>query len=235
VRNNPINFNDPTGHLPAGECGFWGEECGWGEDYPSDYFEPQDDDDNEIMDDSDDAQLFDFPLAIDLRHNYSIIIMPIEYPPSPNNLTAEQLELAQFQTEWGITLDMAELIAILVQLDSVVFDYGLSGADVIVTFFSCVNMGECYYGQPHPDLPEMLVVNQDVLLTTSDLVIPLAAGLIAAVPTGGVGFIPGSQIVDAYTTTASMIYDTTRWTGDTPNYISFGVDSSLNLNLIIYP
>ncbi len=35
VGNSPINFSDPTGHMPLGECGLHGEECGGGNGGPT--------------------------------------------------------------------------------------------------------------------------------------------------------------------------------------------------------
>ena len=118
-------------------------------------------------------------------------------------------------------MDLFEGIAIAYPGDLVFGEYILSAGDVLLTGGSCYQYGQCYYGQPDPSLPDMLVVNQDVIITGADLISPVAGGLVAGAPTGGAGYYPGSVLTDTVTTGASF-YDLGRLTGKIPNAVSAG-------------
>ena len=97
---------------------------------------------------------------------------------------------------------------------------GLGIADVGFTYSACVLVGDCYIGQPHPDLPEMLVIGQDVIVTSSDVVLPLL-GL-------GGGGPAGQALTDAITTMFSGAYDANRIWNDAPTHMAIGVTGDIN-------
>jgi hypothetical protein len=90
---------------------------------------------------------------------------------------------------------------------------------------------QTYYGQPHPDAPEMLVVGQDVGPAAIDSLIPLALRLT------GIGVGP-AVVVDAVTSTAQGSYDLLRVADAFQTYggVGFYLDDSGDLRIacIIY-
>lgn len=81
----------------------------------------------------------------------------------------------------------------------------------------------------------MLVINQDMIITGTDLVAPVVGGVVAGAPSGGVGYYPGSAVTDAVTTGGSFFYDLGRITGKIPNYVSLGFTIKGDWYVLIYP
>jgi RHS repeat-associated protein len=114
-------------------------------------------------------------------------------------------------------LELAETLASVVPPWAIT----LAVVDVGVTAVGCINEGECYYGSPGAGLPKMLVADQDMAVTLTDLVV------------GTAGYPFSGPTVDAITSAGSVIYDYQSAIGAIPNHVSFGVAPS-TLYVLIY-
>ena len=104
--------------------------------------------------------------------------------------------------------------------------------DLVVTYLSGLSSGTNYlFERPHPDLPPMVTINQDVLVTGGDLVVatgakyvlgPGSGGAAGNVPGAGAGYVAGLG-TDVVTTGASIYYDYNRTFGDWPMHVSMGL------------
>jgi hypothetical protein len=129
----------------------------------------------------------------------------------------------------GFVFDIGELI----QIFTPGWDEETTAAwDVGVTYLSGVFYGTNYlFERPHPDLPPMVTLNQDVLVTAADLGIaagakyvigPGVGGAVGNAPGAGAGYIAGLG-VDVVTTGFSAYYDYNRTLGDWPMHTSVGL------------
>ncbi len=163
--NNPINFIDPDGHNPV--CNRSGSVC-------SDDLGPE------------------IPVIPELDAHYSIQTPHnLLYPNSPSlslnliimpegmpaNVNADNIhlpygwdpqEVSRYLGMLGAGLDLTEMI-LTFTAPQVAFGVGI--ADAFVAGGACYTAGECYYNQPHPDLPRMLVINQDLALNALDAIL----------------------------------------------------------------
>jgi RHS repeat-associated protein len=97
--------------------------------------------------------------------------------------------------------------------------------DLILTTDASAYQGEFYYGQPHPDLPPMIVVSQDVFVTFMDLGIGSlgdVAGYLLGAPTGGVS-VGGSEALDDVTSGSCLVYDLGRLTQEVATEGALGI------------
>jgi hypothetical protein len=176
------------------------------------------------------------PIQITLDDGTVLVIMPVN--SSPGSPESDGRSTASTILSYvGIWLDLAELMAILIPIEGFTGDVGLSVGDLLVTVGSCYYGGQCYLsGQPHPSLPEMAVVNQDVLVTAADLGIPIGIGLTVGGLTGNPATGAASElVVDVGTTLFSFaLYDPNRLSGDWRNHISVGIGEGKEW-ILFYP
>ena len=95
--------------------------------------------------------------------------------------------------------------------------------DVAVTYAATLLSGQSYFlEQPNPDVPIMISVNQDVLVTAGDAGVALGAKVVGGIVAGPAGYAAGLG-TDVVTTGASLVYDYNRVFGSLPNYVTVGV------------
>jgi len=112
----------------------------------------------------------------------------------------------------GIAADALE-VPIPPGLDEVI-----AMGDVGLSVIGSISQGETYYGKPHPDLPPMLVLGQDVNVAAGDLIVGSVADAVGGVlgqPTVG-GSVVASEVVDWVTSFYSAGYDFGRLFQDIP-------------------
>jgi hypothetical protein len=139
-------------------------------------------------------------------------------PPGSEVATGPQLseDLQDNTAAVGVLADIGELILIALPYDGTVAgEFLVALFDVGATFANCISVGECYVGQPHPDLPSMLVVNQSVLVNTVDLM------------------ASWTVILDAVSATGSLAHDIGILKGAIQNYVSVGITTELGLSSVI--
>jgi hypothetical protein len=173
-------------------------------------------------------------LAQDGISGLYLTIFPEDSTPSVDR-TPEQLESAEDWAAWGVAMDFFEGIALAYPGDLFIGEYFMSLGDLTITGRTCYLYGECYVGSPDPSLPPMLVLNQDMMVTGADFVVPIMGGAVIGIPTGGSGFYPGSVASDVVTTGASFFYDLGRITGEIPNGISMGFTLKGDWYILVYP
>jgi hypothetical protein len=120
----------------------------------------------------------------------------------------------------GIILNILEALfaALMIPLasDEVAF------WDWIYSVFASLLKGETFYGKISDDYPPMLVLGQDVLVSGAEFILPFLAKLVGAAATEGVGYVP-AEILDYFTSLASVGYDVSRLSGDFPTLLTIGV------------
>lgn len=150
-------------------------------------------------------------------------------PQHARKTSPQQVEtISASMQSLGAAIDLAEILFI--------WHPGVSRVagvvDLIPAALSCYFGGECYMGQPHEDLPEMLVLNQDVLITLIDgLMIPGPSGKIS-MPYNGTKYVINEY--DYLATTVSMVSDFMDIPGLVPNKISLGFNYSEENGVGIY-
>jgi RHS repeat-associated protein len=262
VRNNPLRYTDPTGHLES-PCGQFEQECS-GTISPTD---PPSGGSNPPTSGSNPPSTPPAPPSPPKSPNQSAGLPQIEQwadyvyvvtmPPGwPTYVTRSQREkLAGKLFAWvGLAIDFGELAA-LVGARGFVADFWAM-ADVGVTFTACALAGECFTsgaGTLHSTLPPMAVFNQDAIWSVGDLVLGFtgrAAGF-------GIGLAVGARsgesvvawrtatdgarvgaFVDFLTTSGSIGYDAMRAAGALPNRVSVGFSLAPGregLYIIIWP
>jgi RHS repeat-associated protein len=234
VMNSPIRYNDPTGHdvgcpgqdasncgtptIPSpGNGGGGGGGTGDNDNHPTQLEE----DIANANGENTSAAREDYPPYIyRLSDDLIVIIMPpgsTSYAPRSNFAQRLGINLGIA----GFLFDVGELVGIFIP--QIGGEDAAAFSDVAVTYASSAFSGQSYvFEQPHPDVPRMLSVNQDVLVTAGDAIGALAAKGVFGILTGGGGIVAGKG-VDVVTTGASAVYDYNRVFGSTPNYITAGI------------
>jgi RHS repeat-associated protein len=179
-----------------------------------------------------------------LRTPTEIIVFHPDVPPileQNRNQTA-----ATFYSRLGVTADFVELV-------SSPFGWIPSAAalvDVGVTGFASFFSGETYFGRPHPSLPPMLVLGQDVIVSSADAATAALAGAIlpdlGAMVGSSAGGLPGTvaggatgqlsaSAIDVTTTTIKLYYGTARLRG-LPTYLSYAIfwEGALRQAILLY-
>lgn len=173
------------------------------------------------------SECVEFPVVISYDA-YDFIVMP------PGSDSA--MPRPPFLQRLGVALSVAGFVFDIVEMIQIFTPGGDEETtavwDVGVTYLSGVFYGTNYlFERPHPNLPPMLTLNQDVLVTASDLGIAAAAkyvigpgvgGAVSNAPGAGGGYIAG-LVVDVVTTGFSAYYDYNRTFGDWPMQMSIGV------------
>ncbi|MFC1976540.1 RHS repeat domain-containing protein, partial [Chloroflexota bacterium] len=154
----------------------------------------------------------------------------IVFPPGTSHVIQANVNKTRSNLlSWiGFGADWLELIAIAPQIPSLPDVVALG--DVGVTTAASYYSGETYlYQQPHPSLPPMTVIGQDVIVTSADAggallaksILPALGFEAGGVGGGMLGYV-GGQAVDVVATIASVVYDGSRLRG-IPTYFSYAV------------
>jgi hypothetical protein len=166
--------------------------------------------------------IINIPTPIYFGADWSVVFMPEESPVAIGDLFAFETRFASGAL--GVLADEIEFLLLLFPFDLSGGEFVVAGADAALTGASCIANGECYFGKPHPDLPEMLVVNQDVLVNAGDFA------------------VSWTVVLDIITTSVSFIYDTIDIGGGVPNMVSIGVAPNIGwwqrqwkIYILIYP
>ena len=235
--NNPVKFNDPTGHYVV--------------DTDDGSIDP-----DVIIESYNQAAItnptvIDTPLILPIVVDKKIIgrefWMPANSPQSTISETSTRAEIGRFLASLGIVSDAVEFIL-------APFGGGvLPGfVDPILTYasdaFSGDNYSPLWGANPPENLPLMWAsFNQDIVVNGIEAFIPAVGGFIggvtglgvgAATPApgdeivyGGAGYIFGSSI-DALTSFASLVYDLGRFNGDFQNPYTIGFAPDYGLIVI---
>ena len=153
----------------------------------------------------------------------------ILFPGGPPDLDFEYKNktVARSFTSIGVLLDVVETGGALYPYSgipeiSAFIDVGIAG---LGSFFD----GETYIAQPHPDLPRMAVVGQDVLVASAETAVgtigkwALTAGSAASGnPFVAVGGALGGIALDTTTSASQAVYDASRLYGVFPTVVSVG-------------
>jgi hypothetical protein len=163
----------------------------------------------------------DEPFAYETEDVIIVVMPPGSNPNMPRPEWAQRLGMAMGIA--GFLMDVGEMIGIFVPG----FEEDVTALwDVGVTYASSLLSGQSYlFETPHPDVPSMISVNQDVLVTAGDAFIALGGKTAGAVAGGPIGYGVGLG-TDFVTTGASLVYDYNRVWGTTPNYVTAGVSVS---------
>ena len=103
-----------------------------------------------------------------------------------------------------------------------------SFVDVGVTAIGCYLAGECYIGKPTPQSETMLVIGQDVIVSTAEAIAPIM--VLAGVIVGTKGSLyPVYSGTDIVTSILDAGYDIGRMTGSIPNKISLGFSPEISI------
>lgn len=175
------------------------------------------------------SECIEYPRVIPIG-GYSFIVMPPDSNPAmPRPPLLRRIGVGMSIA--GFMCDIGEMVQIFTPGSdedvTAIWDVGL-------TYLSGLFYGTNYIpfvDRPYPDLPPMLTVNQDFLVTVGDLGVAAGAkyliGLIGGgaagnAPGAGAGYIGGLG-VDVVTTGFSAYYDYNRTFGDWPIRLSVGV------------
>jgi hypothetical protein len=223
-----LKYVDPTGHKEDGECGLNGEDCGEQSPPIDEVIEAYL---NAMHDMIYDPERTD-PILVPLPNGLTLVIMPVDYPSSIE-VSEDRWTQGTILAYAGQWMDIFELAAIFIPDEGIFGDIALSIGDEVVSYMACADVGLCYKGKPHPNLPEMHVFGQDVLVTTIDLLAPpvsgATAGALTANPAVGIGT---ELVVDVATTSFSLFYDSNRLAEEWTNQISVGIGD--NRGWILY-
>jgi hypothetical protein len=225
VRNSPLKFVDPTGHMEEGECSFNDEGCEGQppdlEDFVADLVELG----AEILQGTLEGILDPArtePIVISIPgNNEKIIIMPAGSSPCVDRNPIAK-EIGQVLGRAGLLLDLGELVLIYEPLPGDE-DY-LGAIDWVVTATSDWASGSSdFFQEIHPSLPPVAFIGQDTLWTSgTDTVVPGAAKVIGSSTAGPVGYGLG-EAVDTATTGLSALYDAGRYLNIIPNVLKRGL------------
>lgn len=175
------------------------------------------------------SECVEFPVVISYPA-YDFIVMPPGSDPA--------MSRPPFLQRLGVALSIAGFVFDVVEMLQIFTpgpeEEATAAWDVAVTYLSGAFYGTNYipfFDRPHPDLPLMFTVNQDVLVTGGDFAVaaaakyvagPAAGGAAGNAPGAGAGYIAGLG-VDVVTTGFSAYYDYNRTFGDWPMQMSVGV------------
>ena len=174
------------------------------------------------------SECVEFPVVISYP-GYDFIVMP----PGSNPAMPRSDILRRLGTGLGIAGLLYDIVEMMEIFTPVPGDEDLTAVwDVGVTYLSGLFYGTNYlFERPHPDLPLMVTINQDVLVTGGDLVVaagtkyvlgPGGGGAAGNVPGAGAGYVAGLG-TDIVTTGASIYHDYNRTFGDWPMHVSVGL------------
>jgi len=134
---------------------------------------------------------------------------------------------------WNFGLDLVEIAA------PPGVDQIPAWADLFIATESSVLQGETYWGRPYPGAPEMLVLGQDPVVTTTDTIIggvSTLVGLLGGAPTEGASIVAGKAI-DTLTSSFSALHDFGRLTGKIPTEGAIGIytgSGTLHITMLDY-
>jgi hypothetical protein len=178
------------------------------------------------------------PVRIELRNPGLLIPTEIiAFPLGTSHVIQANINktYADILSRIGFGADVAELISMIPQVPGI--PDAVAVFDIAVTTGASYYSGETYlYQQPHPTLPPMTVIGQDVIFTSADavgaalakVVLPILGtgiGSSVSIPGGVMGVAAGyvgGQAVDVVATVASVVYDGARLAG-MPTYFSYGI------------
>jgi hypothetical protein len=130
-------------------------------------------------------------------------------------------------------MDVLELVSIPVEGASSL----PASIDFAFTLIGSLSTRESFvYGQVHPALPPMALIGQDVLVNGADFGIAEAATLAGIGLAGPAGYAFG-RVVDACTTSASLVHDYARVNGSLQSFVKAGMtmDGSFTGVILLYP
>jgi len=162
--------------------------------------------------------------GIKLPFTWSVVLMPPQSQVAPTGPPLPQ-ETQLTTAGIGIVGDELEFILILLGLEvGPAGEFTVAGFDVGATLANCYAVDQCYFGQPEPTLPPMLVFNQDVILNFADFT------------------VSWTVVVDLVTTSLSILHDTLDAGNAVPNAISIGFTPDLTpdprllrMYVLVYP
>jgi hypothetical protein len=133
---------------------------------------------------------------------------------------------------WGFSFvaalsDIVELVAIVTPWpgdeDATAF------YDLFVSIASCATIGECRMSSMDPSLPNIVTINQEVIVAGADLATGLASSILQAIPDPVAGYLLANG-PDAITTTLDLVHGV--WKNNPfniqENIIYLGVSVDLN-------
>jgi RHS repeat-associated protein len=215
VRNSPLKFADPTGHMEDGECGPDGEQC---QDDPLPIGEVVIGILHGMVDSIFDPARTE-PIVISLDDSTKLVIMPVGSDPFQQRSADLQRGGEIFGT-LGAAMDLFEIVGMVggggAELGAV-FDVGIAAIGSALS-------GDMWLGcKPHPDLPPLVLAGQDVLVATGDLAVPWITGVVATGLTGSweVG-LGAKTMTDVGTTVTTGLYDLSRSRGNFPTIVNAG-------------
>jgi hypothetical protein len=160
-----------------------------------------------------------------------VVLMPPGYTPQPwlRGLNPSGWEtVATCLSAGGALIDLAEAATAILAIPAV--PELLSIVDIGAALGSTLSAGETFIGKPHPDLPSMGVLGQDVLFTVGEAAFIAALEQVFVTTGYELGSIPGAltgyvvvKEIDGVTSFVSFAYDTSRVFKLTPNRVSIGL------------
>jgi RHS repeat-associated protein len=238
VLGNPLKFVDPTGHKEEGECSPNDEGCE-GQPPP-----PIDEVIVEILQGMVDAindPARTEPILIALDDGTTLVIMPLGSKTFQDRKGFEWAENAVGAIGvLGAINDAIEGISLVAGGPWGPADF-FGGTDTLIAIAGSACSGDMWFGKPHPDLPAMWLVGQDVLWTAGvDGVGPHFAGAAGAMLTGNLGgYAGGKWSGDLFTTGLSIGYDVGRVKRNIPTVINGGwgwsTRGGLQGYVVVYP
>jgi hypothetical protein len=243
VVGNPLRHIDPSGH---GIC----DEPGGGPDNPDCQAREEDQPPTleeiiiETLQGMEDV-IFDpertEPIQIPLGDGTILVIMPVDSDPFQDRSGVEWLGGAsEVIGILGAVNDGIEGLALVTGGPFGPADF-FAGTDTILAGAVSACSGDMWFGKPHPDLPAMWLLGQDVLWTAGvDGVGPHFVGAVGAMFTGNLGgYAVGKWGGDFGTTLLSIGYDIGRAKGNVPTLVNAGwgwsSQGGLQGYVVVYP
>ena len=219
VRNSPLQYTDPTGHLM---------DPGGGGSPPKEPPPPP----------SEDPPGVELPIEVEV-HN-----MPNPYQPRPVSNTQKRISFVG--QVYGIGVDINEAYWIIVPGEQT--EDRLGWVDFIVTGLTDYAGNKTYSGYPIPGKPKMLVIGQDTLVNFTDAAVGsaatatgAAAGAIASIfcpEAAGAVQYAWETVIDGSSTLASIANDTLSLFNKMPTFVNMGIyiqDGDLHIVFLVYP
>jgi hypothetical protein len=172
------------------------------------------------------------PITTQLGPSHFLVIMPVGSDPLQRREGFEEVSWwgSVIFGGAGILLDTIELLIIA---GAPPIATGGALGDLVVAGASSAFSGDMWlpgkHDQPHPDLPSMFLVGQDVLVTAGDLTAPYVvgtgAGALTANPFAGVAAMMGT---DYFATFFSLDYDICRFISNFEQTPILGMPTFIN-------